>query len=178
MRITGGIHKSRVLYSSQKKDLRATSDKVRESLFNILKIPCGCIFFDLFAGSGSVGLEALSRGAHIAVFIESNTELLKKNIGLFSSPSLKVVRGFLPKILKRIKGQADYIFLDPPFEHPHLIHKTLEVLKNSPHLYKKDTYFIVQQSQYNEAKEHMGFQLLMEKIYSTNRLLFYKRNSL
>ena len=63
MRIIGGDAKGRTIYSPKQSQMRPTSDGIKESLFNILQAPPGNLFVDLFAGSGNVGLEALSRGA-------------------------------------------------------------------------------------------------------------------
>ncbi|MBI2026342.1 MAG: 16S rRNA (guanine(966)-N(2))-methyltransferase RsmD [Deltaproteobacteria bacterium] len=175
--MTGGKHKGRILYSPKNEKVRPTSDKVRESVFNILNIFEGCTFFDLFAGAGSVGLEAWSRGAKTVILIDSDIQLCRKNVQIFQNPSLKVIKGQLPHILKRVKGQGDFIFMDPPFTHPELTEKTLEMLALYPHLYAKDAIFIVQQSQFYKTIERNGYCLIKEKVYGLNRLLFYKRNS-
>ena len=73
MRITGGVHRGRVLKVPEGMEVRPTQDRVREALFNILMHDiAGARFLDLFAGSGAVGLEALSRGATSATFVELN----------------------------------------------------------------------------------------------------------
>lgn len=84
MRVIAGSHRGRRLCGPQGATLRPTSDKVREALFSILgsRVP-GSRFLDLYAGSGAVGIEALSRGAVLATFVESSPEavrLLRKNL--------------------------------------------------------------------------------------------------
>ncbi len=122
MRIIGGKYRGRVLKEFSGREIRPTSDRARESLFNILqrKIP-GCRFLDLFAGTGGVGIEALSRGAETVWFSDVRREsiaVLKANLALVKEPDKNVLccdfRDTLGKM--RDKGQKfDVIFIDPPY---------------------------------------------------------------
>jgi len=120
MRIISGDAKGRRLFSPKGINLRPTSDKVREALFNILalRIP-GASFLDLYAGSGAVGMEAISRGAKRVVFVEKNKTnllLLKKNLSLLHGDSeVEVFEGTVFNFLKRNKNRFDMIFVDPPY---------------------------------------------------------------
>ncbi len=91
MRITGGTFGRRILLVPKSDAIRPTQDRVREALFNTLAPEMnGAVFLDLFAGSGAVGLEAISRGAASATFVEANrkhVEVLKKNIAALLSPA-------------------------------------------------------------------------------------------
>lgn len=122
MRIIGGEYRSRILAEFAGEDVRPTSDRAREALFNILarKIPRARVL-DLFAGSGAVGIESLSRGAGEVVFNDAAKEsvaLLKKNLA-----TLKIAEGERVKIYDRdfsvcldgLSGQFDIVFLDPPY---------------------------------------------------------------
>ena len=90
MRITGGEFCGRILKVPKTDAVRPTQDRVREALFNMIQFEVpGCDFLDLFAGSGAVGLEALSRGARSATFVESNRRhfsVLGENVGMLSRP--------------------------------------------------------------------------------------------
>ena len=90
MRIVAGHFRSRPLLSVRDLDLRPTSDRLRETLFNILgERVAGLIFIDLFAGTGAVGIEALSRGASHAIFVEKHeatAELIRKNLHALGVP--------------------------------------------------------------------------------------------
>lgn len=90
MRITGGDFGGRTLKVPKSDAIRPTQDRVREALFNMIQFEVpGCDFLDLFAGSGAVGLEALSRGARSATFVESNRRhfsVLGENVGMLSRP--------------------------------------------------------------------------------------------
>ena len=127
MRIIAGTFRSRQLKSLKGMALRPTSDKLRETLFNVLgELVVGSCFVDLFAGTGAVGIEALSRGAREAIFVEKHlpaVALIKKNL-----ESLGIRNGtrVLPldalKALPRLAGESaaasariDILFLDPPY---------------------------------------------------------------
>ena len=119
MRIISGKHRGRVLAEFRGKDIRPTADRVKESLFNILsaRIP-GARVLDLFCGSGSVGLEALSRGADYVVFNDASREslaVLQKNLDLLRVKA-KVYNMDFRALLESIDITFDIIFLDPPYK--------------------------------------------------------------
>ncbi len=118
LRIIGGYWRSRKLSFINAPDLRPTPDRVRETLFNWLQPSIGdarCL--DLFAGSGALGLEALSRGAMEVVFIEKHgaaAQQLEQNLRLLASSS-RVLHCDAKNYLQRATEAFDIIFLDPPF---------------------------------------------------------------
>ncbi len=121
MRVIAGEFKGRRLASPRGANLRATTDKVREALFNILAAKIeGASFLDIYAGSGSVGIEAMSRGARPVVFVDNdknNILLLKKNLFLLPDHNeAHVVYSDAINYLKKNKIHFDIIFLDPPYE--------------------------------------------------------------
>jgi 16S rRNA (guanine966-N2)-methyltransferase len=118
MRIIGGEFRSRRLQSLPGTDVRPTSDKMRETLFNILGTSIdGVVFLDAFAGTGAVGIEALSRGARHAVFIEKDrnaANLIKTNIAALEiGARARVIQGSAALYLEKI--DADIVFIDPPY---------------------------------------------------------------
>lgn len=121
MRIIGGKHRGRTLKEFPGNAIRPTSDRARESLFNILqnKVP-GCVFLDLFCGTGGVGIEALSRGAEEVWFSDAAKEsvaLTKSNLALVKE-SAEVFLGDALQILQKAATHGkkfDVIFLDPPY---------------------------------------------------------------
>ena len=120
MRIIAGDAKGRRLFSPKGENLRPTSDKVKEALFNILAFRIvGASFLDLYAGSGSVGIEAISRGAKNVAFVEKNKTnilLLKKNLSLFPDHhAIHVFEGTALHFLKKNKDVFDIVFIDPPY---------------------------------------------------------------
>jgi 16S rRNA (guanine966-N2)-methyltransferase len=119
MRVIGGEFRSRVLKSVPGLDVRPTPDRLRESLFNILAPRiAGVVFADLYAGSGAVGIEALSRGASRVVFVEPNraaVNVIRQNLkALEIETRTQVLQGRATALLGGIR--ADIVFLDPPYD--------------------------------------------------------------
>ena len=123
MRITGGEYRNRRLLAPRGGATRPTSDRVRQALFNILRErTAGSRFLDLFAGSGAVGLEALSRAARSAVFVESARpalNALRSNLrSLGAGRRAEIVPGDYRAALKRLAAAGetfDLVFADPPY---------------------------------------------------------------
>jgi 16S rRNA (guanine966-N2)-methyltransferase len=126
MRIIAGKFRSRQLKSIKGVALRPTSDKLRETLFNVLgELVVDARFVDLFAGTGAVGIEALSRGAREAIFVEKHSPssaLIKKNLeSLEIREGARVLTSDALQALKRLseepaaRARVDILFLDPPY---------------------------------------------------------------
>ena len=123
MRIIGGKYRSRVLAEFNGKDVRPTADRTKESLFNILSVKSiGARVLDLFAGSGNLGLESVSRGAKEVVFNDLSKEsiaIVKKNLTALKIPvngeEAKVYNYDALTCLDVVKGKFDIVFLDPPY---------------------------------------------------------------
>ena len=129
MRIISGSARGRNLFSPRSLDIRPTSDRAREALFSILgKRVNGALIFDFYAGTGALGVEALSRGAQGAIFIDNSRtalEITHKNLGLLPESDqegiIKLIKHDISKSLPltqlRSLGspQADIIFADPPY---------------------------------------------------------------
>jgi 16S rRNA (guanine966-N2)-methyltransferase len=127
MRVIAGTYRSRILKALKGNALRPTSDRLRETLFNVLGSGVsGARFLDLFAGTGAVGIEALSRGASEAVFIENHPPaaiLIRRNLeslGVRSGATIlavEVLRGLemLGAKHKPRNPSFDFVFLDPPY---------------------------------------------------------------
>ncbi len=140
MRIIAGTYRSRILKSLEGLALRPTSDRLRETLFNVLGSDvAGARFVDLFAGTGAVGIEALSRGAVEAVFIENHAPavtLIRRNLeslGVrsgFQVLASDVVRGLekLAPRKQRADQRFDCVFLDPPYSAAEQYVRVLEFL--------------------------------------------------
>lgn len=144
MRVIAGSHRGRRLCGPQGMSLRPTSDKVREALFSILgtRVP-GSRFLDLYAGTGAIGIEALSRGAAVVTFVESAPkaiQLLRKNLSAFQLFERSIIREALTEsFLTRPQwwnGPYDIVFADPPYSAQDAVTVVLEELKPemlSPH---------------------------------------------
>jgi len=122
MRITGGILRGRTLATVSGWVTRPTSEKIRQSIFNILMNDVeGADVLDLFAGSGALGIEALSRGAASAVFVESGrpqAEIVKKNLASLDLTARIITRDFRSACqhLSHEGYRFDLVFADPPYE--------------------------------------------------------------
>ena len=140
MRIIAGKYRSRTLRSLKGQALRPTSDRLRETLFNILNPAVeGSVFVDLYAGTGAVGIEALSRGARSVILIEQHppaAALIRRNVeslGIFGKAEIlgvDVLRG-----LERLEARhvhAQFVFLDPPYAAVEEYQRVLEFLGDSP----------------------------------------------
>ena len=122
MRVIAGIHKSKALESLEGRNTRPTMDKVKEGIFNSLHEVSG-LGLDLFAGSGALGIEALSRGMEKVIFVDQNFKAVKviksnlKQLDLMSQS--EVYKNNADRALKALAKrdiQFDYIFLDPPYK--------------------------------------------------------------
>ena len=142
MRVIAGAYRSRILKSLKGLALRPTSDRLRETLFNVLApAVAGSRFLDLFAGTGAIGIEALSRGAKEVVFVENHAPavaLIRRNLeslGIRKSATvvgMDALRG-LEKLASRQNqkvggGLFDFIFLDPPYSAAKDYSRVLEFL--------------------------------------------------
>lgn len=124
MRVIAGEYRSRVLHAPHGMDTRPTSDRLRETLFNVLAPRmAGAVFLDLYAGSGAVGIEALSRGAREAIFVEQAEPALRAIRANLAA--LKIRGGYAMEAravgtaLRRLAEagrKADLVFLDPPYQ--------------------------------------------------------------
>lgn len=137
MRITGGRARGRKIYAPKSEKIRVTSDRVRESLFDILSSIEGTAFLDIFAGTGSVGIEALSRGSAEAVFIEKeplHAIELRKNLALCGFEEFsRVIVSTAEKGIRTLSEQRrkfDIVFADPPYDKG-LASETLSMLAES-----------------------------------------------
>jgi 16S rRNA (guanine966-N2)-methyltransferase len=140
MRVVAGIYRSRILKSLKGLALRPTSDRLRETLFNVLAPNIAdARFVDLFAGTGAIGIEALSRGAAEVVFIESHAPaatLIRRNIeslGINTGVTVlavDVLRGLAMLAARKSTGAPafDQIFLDPPYAAAEDYSRVLEFL--------------------------------------------------
>jgi 16S rRNA (guanine(966)-N(2))-methyltransferase RsmD len=131
LRVIAGEFRSRKLKTLPGRGTRPSSDRLRETLFNVLGNEVrGKVFVDAYAGSGAVGIEALSRGAARAIFVEKDRRavaLIRENLGsLGLEGRAEVVAGEAAKVLSRVRG--DLVFLDPPYGELGEYEKALERL--------------------------------------------------
>lgn len=131
MRVIGGEFRSRRLKSPPAADIRPTPDRLRETLFDVLAPRIAkTVFLDAYAGSGAVGIEALSRGARRAIFIERSrgaVNIIRENLAsLQIADRAEILAGKTLSVLPR--ARADIVFLDPPYSLEREYKEAMELL--------------------------------------------------
>ena len=160
MRVIAGRFRSRQLKGPKSLRLRPTSDRLRETLFNVLGPTVrDSLFVDLYAGTGAVGIEALSRGAREVVFVESHAKgcaLIRDNLAALGvRAGAEVIEASAQRGLERLAARhrvADFIFLDPPYEEESEYLQILEFLDDS-HLVARGGLVIVEHRRKMELPE-------------------------
>lgn len=182
MRVIAGTRRSLLLKTPDGNVTRPTTDRIKETLFNVLQTDIqDSIFVDLFSGSGAIGIEALSRGAKKAYFIEMNKEAIsciQDNIKFTKFTEQAVVlKQEVVSGLEFIKEPVDIIFMDPPYDQ--LLEKTILDKLSKTNILKEDSMIIVEASLKTEFDylEELGFVVLKEKKYKTNKHVFIGFNS-
>lgn len=182
LRVISGTAKGLKLETLEGMETRPTTDRVKENLFNIIApFVAGTKVLDLFAGTGSLGIEALSRGAETAVFSDQNdksVEIIKKNLEhtKFMDKS-GVFLGDAHLILKKLSQQSkkfDIIFLDPPYKKE-IVPQILNSLVSNDVLEK--LFIIVAETDIEDQLPEQTEELTVSKIqtYGKTKLTFYKR---
>ncbi len=185
MRVIAGEARRAKLIAPKGFETRPTSDKTKETLFNVLAPYIGydTAFLDLFSGSGAIGIEALSRGAKKAVFVEKGREAIsciEVNIKTcrFEEHSRVIKRDAL-SALNILNGNEkfDIIFMDPPFDQG-LEEGCLRFIAGSA-LLKEEGIIIVEASNETELDylEEIGLCIFKEKIYKNNKHVFIKEKT-
>ena len=188
LRIVGGVHRGRRLVAPLGDTVRPTSDRAREALFNILShgdfATSGLMFaerpvLDAFAGTGAFGLEALSRGAGAAVFIEDNPEALaalRRNVAaLGEEHRAQIVAGDATRPPRAAQACA-VAFLDPPYRSG-LAAPALEALAAAGWL-TPDALVVIEVAAREDVRPAAGFTLIGERVYGAARLVFLRREPL
>ena len=183
MRIVSGDHRGRTIATPDGRNTRPTSDQTRESLFNILEhaewAPSldGAHVIDMFAGSGALGLEAISRGAEFCVFVERHPQALaaiRKNINHFGLGDEARIHRFDARKLKLAPANRPkpftHVFMDPPYGKG----LWLPALRRLPQYLAKDGVVILEESVETEI-EPRGWDIISEKIWGAAKVVFLKQ---
>lgn len=184
MRVIAGSARRLQLKTIEGPDTRPTTDRIKETLFNMLQYDLtDSTFLDLFSGSGGIGIEALSRGAKRAWFVENNSAAVKcirENL-VFTKLADKgeILATDYLGALKRLEGQKpmDFIFMDPPYNHEYE-REVLRYLADST-LADEDTTIIIEASLETSfsfiEEERLPFEVIKYKQYKTNMHVFVQR---
>lgn len=181
MRVIAGTAKSLRLKTPEGMDTRPTTDRIKETLFNMLQpYLCGAVFVDLFSGSGGIGIEALSRGARHAYFVENEKKALScilENLRFTHLADQATV--LKTDVLSALYGihekEADIVFMDPPYDCGHE-KRVLGVLRELPWV-TEHTLIVIEAPLQSDLSwlEELGFSLEKEKRYKTNCHLFCRK---
>ena len=185
MRITGGEFGGRNLKVPKTDEIRPTQDRVREALFNIIQFEVpGCDFLDLFAGSGAVGLEALSRGAKSVTFVERSRlhlAVLRENLATLCPPgataSASVIAADAYRYLSTYAGAGFSIaFADPPYAlgEEKGYAQVLATLRER-NVVRAGGLFIAEMTAVQRAEETPGWDLVRDRTYGKTRLCLWRR---
>ncbi len=194
MRVIGGRFGGRKLVGFDEDHIRPTSDRVKESLFNILRheidlqpdMDHEVVVLDLFSGTGNLAFEALSRGAKHVVCVEKSKrsiEIIKKNrSGLeVSNSQCQIVQKDVFVFLKagtknlEIEKPFDIILIDPPFTEK-IAHKVMETLAQSPSLFDIHTVIAIESSRRERLdKEYLQLSLTDQREFGDKKLSFFKK---
>lgn len=183
MRVIAGKARRLLLKTVPGPATRPTTDRIKETLFNILQNELyGIRFLDLFSGSGGIGIEALSRGAEKACFVDSSKEAaacIRANLeSTRLAPQGKVFLCDVMTALSRLEGEEPFqiIFMDPPYGKE-LERRVLEYLsERQVSFVDQGTLFIAEASAETDFSyaEELGYVILREKNYKTNKHVFLK----
>lgn len=180
MRVIAGKARRIQLNTIEGMDTRPTTDRIKETLFNMIAHGlCDASFLDLFAGSGAIGIEALSRGAKDAVFVEKSPRAaacIRENLSRTKlEESSCIMTTDVLSALHRLEGTRtfDYIFMDPPYNQE-LEKQILTYLSNSA-LLAEDALIIVEASLETDFSylEELGYSLIKEKNIRPMRISSY-----
>lgn len=183
MRVIAGTARSLSLKTLPSEATRPTTDKIKETLFNMIHYDVvDSIFIDLFSGSGAIGIEALSRGADKCFFVEQNPKAVSCiNENLKFTRLMDKASVFKTDVLSFIENfsfedkAVDYIFMDPPYDKK-LEEKALRLLSDKSYV-AENTIIIVEASACTDFDylESIGFKINKTKKYKTNKHVFIVR---
>ena len=185
MRIISGTYRGRVFKSPSGNKTRPTSDRLRETLFNVLqtKLDSETRFLDLCAGTGAIGIEALSRGANFATFVDKSRRacaLIEENLDLLEVPEnqTEVFQNSADDFLRRLDEDSegwDIVFFDPPYEEDYS--KVLYLISDETKLLRDDGVFIAEHHAKNLLPDAIG-ELRRWRILKQGEtnLSFYEKN--
>jgi 16S rRNA (guanine966-N2)-methyltransferase len=173
LRVVAGQFKGRRLQAPRGPRTRPTADRVREALFSMLGDVSGARVLDLYAGSGALGIEALSRGAASAVFVEWDPQAvaaIERNLAAVGVEAL-VVREDAMRYLARADGPFELVFCDPPYDSASRLAAPLA--ERLPVLTAEDARIVTESDKRNPLE--LPFPLLVERDYGDTRIAIHGR---
>jgi 16S rRNA (guanine966-N2)-methyltransferase len=173
LRVVAGTFKGRRLVAPRGTRTRPTADRVREALFSMLGDVGGSRVLDLYAGSGALGIEALSRGADSAVFVERDPRAvaaIRRNLASIGVEAT-VSRQDVMRFLAGADGPFDLVFCDPPYDSASRLAGPLA--ERLPALIAEDARIVTESDKRNPLQ--LPFPLLVERAYGDTRIAIHER---
>jgi 16S rRNA (guanine966-N2)-methyltransferase len=186
MRVISGKYRGRPLRSLRGTDIRPTSDRLRETLFNVLTAGNpdalqDSVWLDLFAGTGAVGIEALSRGAKQAYFVETSSpaaKLIEQNLqSLGIGEGFRILRDDLPGAIWRLQREhvaADVVFLDPPYRMQRAYEEALTALADSSLVWAMSLVIAEHEKKFDPGNEFGSLRRIRTLTQGNAALSFYR----
>lgn len=179
MRVIAGEKKGMLLQGPGKsRKVRPTLDQIKENVFNVFQpIPENCIVLDLFAGTGQMGIEFLSRGAAFAYFCERSrpiARIIEKNIQKtgYENQS-QLIYGDFRHALDKIEKKLDAVYLDPPYNKG-LVDEALELLITKEIL--SPSAFVITETESDEIiKDQPAYQIIFDRVYHSQRIRIFQK---
>lgn len=183
MRVIAGEKRHLLLKTLSDLSIRPTTDKIKETLFNMIQFDVqGVNFLDLFAGSGAIGIEALSRGANMATFVDNNDKAIKvinenlEHTGLASKANvIKSDASLSLENLSRKNETYGIVFMDPPYDKD--MYRPVFLRLSKSNIINNDTIIILETALKDDALgiEELGFKITKIKKYKSNKHIFFKK---
>jgi len=181
MKVISGIFKGRKILFLKKGDIRPTKNIVKRSIFDSLnEWIIGKEVLDIFAGTGALGIEAISRGAKKVVFVESMREAVKvirKNVENLQLKNVEIIKGEVGKVLKYLEDRKfDLVIADPPYEYSEkMLGKLLE--KIGSEILKEEGIVVVEYSAKKKLPEIKGLKVYRSKKYGNTSITFLRKEN-
>jgi 16S rRNA (guanine966-N2)-methyltransferase len=184
--VIAGQYRSRPLRSLHGMDIRPTADRLRETVFNVLTAGNpesleGTVWIDIYAGTGAVGIEALSRGAGRVYFVELSptaVKVIRENLDSLQVTGYEIVQNDALKGLRQLQMKqvaADFVFLDPPYRMKQAYRNTLEFLEKSS-VAKQTAIVVAEHDKRDDHGEEFGALKRYRKLTQGDAALsFYRR---
>lgn len=182
MRVISGDKRHIILKTLDSLSIRPTTDKIKETLFNMIQFELNdANFLDLFAGSGAIGIEALSRGSKLAVFVEIDSlavKVIKENLMRTKlTDKATVIKGDVDYVLPDLKIDEPFhiVFMDPPYDKDLYVNPMKIISKTN--LIDENSIIIIETSKNDDVSKvcEFGFELVKEKIYKSNKHVFLRK---
>ena len=177
MRIIAGSKKGHKLFEFEGQKIRPTTDRVKESIFNLIQeFISGSYVLDLFGGSGALSFEALSRGADNAVCVDVDADsisVIKRNADALGFSNIEIVNTDAMRYLERANRQFSVIFLDPPYNKGFIAPVIKKIVEEN--LLEEDGIIVLESDFSDEHSDFSGLAILKQRKYGRSYVTIYQR---